>query len=116
MLKNFENADEVRTFPKGRFEIVHVAGTTIGRAIYDPGWRWSIDIGSALGKELCDVGHLGLVLSGRAAVAFADGQVIEMKAGDIFHIPPGHDSWVIGDEPYASLHLIGAGAYAAQDL
>jgi hypothetical protein len=111
ILKRFDNPDEVRTFPKGTFEIVHIAGMTLGRATYEPGWRWSEDVGRALGQTICGVEHLGIVIQGRAKAATKDGRVIEISAGDIFHIAPGHDSWVIGDEPYVSLHLMGAGTY-----
>jgi quercetin dioxygenase-like cupin family protein len=115
ILKSFEHADEVRTFEKGRFELVHIGGMTLGRASYEPGWKWSEHVGRGIGKRSCDVEHVGLVLSGRATAAMDDGRVIEMKAGDIFYIAPGHDSWVVGDEPYVSLHLLGASDYAAHD-
>ena len=115
LLRRFDTPDEVRTFPKGRFELVWLGGMTIGRARYEPGWRWSVDVGAAAGAALCDVAHVGLVLSGRAAAAMADGSVHEMRAGDLFHIPPGHDSWVVGDEPYVSLHFLGADDYAARE-
>jgi quercetin dioxygenase-like cupin family protein len=87
---------------------------TIGRATYEPGWKWSVDVGSDLGRKNCDVEHLGIVVSGCATAAMDDGRVFEMRAGDIFYIPPGHDSWVVGDEPYVSLHVMGAGAYATK--
>jgi mannose-6-phosphate isomerase-like protein (cupin superfamily) len=112
ILKRFETPDEVREFEKGRFEIVRLGGMTIGRATYQPGWRWSADVGAATGTDSCQVEHVGLVLSGVATAAMDDGQVIEMRAGDIFHVPPGHDSWVVGDEPYVSLHFLGADDYA----
>ena len=114
VLKRFESADEVRTFEKGHFELIHIGGMTVGRATYEPGWKWSTHVGKALGKTSCDVEHVGIVLSGHASAAMNDGRVIEMKAGDLFYIEPGHDSWVIGDEPYVSLHLMGAADYAAQ--
>ena len=113
ILKTFDNPDEVRNFAKGKFELLGIAGMTIGRATYKPGWKWSTHVGHALGKTSCDVEHVGLVISGRAAAAMDDGRVIEMKAGDVFYIAPGHDSWVIGDEPYVSLHLMGATDYAS---
>ena len=113
VLKRFENADETREFEKGKFELINIGGMTIGRATYNAGWKWSAHVGKALGKKSCDVEHVGLVVSGRAAVAMDDGRVIEMKAGDLFYISPGHDSWVIGDEPYVSLHLMGASDYAS---
>ncbi len=111
ILKRFDSPDEVRTFARGKFEIVHIAGMTLGRATYEPGWRWSEDVGRALGQTSCGVEHLGIVIQGRATAAMNDGRVIEIRAGDIFHIAPGHDSWVIGDEPYVSLHLLGAATY-----
>ena len=113
ILKRFDQPDEVRNFEKGRFEVVHIGGMTIGRATYSPGWKWSEHVGRSLGKKSCDVEHVGLVVSGRATAAMDDGRVIEMKAGDIFYIAPGHDSWVVGDEPYVSLHLMGAAEYSA---
>ena len=112
VLRRFDDPDEVRTFARGRFEIVRIAGMTIGRAIYEPGWKWSVDVGVALGQATCGVEHVGTVLSGRATAAMDDGRIVELKAGDVFHIPPGHDSWVLGSEPYVSLHLLGATDYA----
>lgn len=112
ILKRFEQPDEVRTFEKGRFELVNLGGMTIGRATYEPGWKWSVHVGPAVGAKSCAVEHVGVVLRGRATAAMDDGRVIEMKAGDVFYIAPGHDSWVVGDEPYISLHFLGAHAYA----
>jgi quercetin dioxygenase-like cupin family protein len=112
-LKRFDTPDETRTFEKGRFEIVRIGGVEIGRATYEPGWRWSLHVGPGVGAERCAVEHVGLVLSGTATAAFADGRVIELKPGFLFHIPAEpHDSWVVGDEPYVSLHFLGAGGYA----
>lgn len=102
ILKKFDEPDEIRNFEKGKFELVHIGGMTIGRATYDPGWKWSAHVGRSLGEKSCDVEHVGMVLSGRATAAMDDGRVIEMKAGDIFYIAPGHDSWVVGEEPYGS--------------
>lgn len=113
ILRRFETPDEVREMPNGRFEIVRIGGLTIGRAIYQPGWKWSIDVGRATGAERCSVEHIGLVLTGTATAAFEDGQVIELTAGSLFHIPAlPHDSWVVGDEPYVSLHFLGGEEYA----
>lgn len=112
ILKRFEKPDEVRTFEKGKFELVHIGGMTIGRATYQPGWKWSEHVGRATGAKSCSVEHLGMVVSGRVTAAMDDGQVIEMKPGDVFYIAPGHDSWVVGNEPYVSLHLMGASDYA----
>lgn len=113
ILRRFDEPDEVREFPKGRFELVSIAGQTFGRTTYEPGWRWSTDVGPSVGAERCHVEHLGLVLSGCATAAFEDGRVIELRAGQLFYIPPTpHDSWVIGEEPYVSLHFLGADRYA----
>jgi len=113
ILKRFEKPDEVRTFEKGKFELVHMGKMTIGRATYEPGWRWSVHVGAATGTKSCQVEHVGMVVSGCATAAMDDGRVIEMQAGDVFYIGPGHDSWVVGNEPYVSLHFMGAQDYAA---
>ena len=113
VLKRFETPDDVREMEKGRFEIVRVGGLTVGRATYEPGWKWSLHVGPKVGATRCDVEHVGMVLSGTATAAFDDGQVFELKAGHLFYIPPTpHDSWVVGAEPYVSLHFMGAEHYA----
>ena len=111
--RRFEAPDEVREMVKGRFEIIRIGGLTIGRATYEPGWRWSEHVGPRLGATRCHVEHVGLVLSGTATVAFDDGRVVELRPGDLFHVPAEpHDSWVVGDEPYVSMHFLGADDYA----
>jgi quercetin dioxygenase-like cupin family protein len=110
--KRFDEPDEQRTFPNGRFEVLKIGGMTLGRATYEPGWKWSEHVGKASGQSFCDVEHVGLVVSGRATAAMRDGTVVELQPGDVFHIAPGHDSWVLGDEPYVSLHFLGSDAYA----
>ena len=114
ILKRFDSPDEVRTFEKGRFELVHIGGMTIGRATYEPGWKWSVHVGAPQGLKSCSVEHVGLVLSGRAIAAMDEARTIEMKPGDLFYIAPGHASWVVGDERYVSLLFLGAGDYARQ--
>ena len=111
--KRFEQPDEVREFELGKFEVIRIGGMTIGRATYQPGWKWSVHVGAPLGQGSCHVEHVGMVVSGCATAAMDDGRVIEMGAGDLFYIPPGHDSWVVGEEPYVSLHFLGADDYAA---
>jgi len=113
ILKRFDNPDEVKIFEKGKFETVSLGGMTIGRATYQPGWKWSVDVGEGIGQPYCAVEHVGMVIAGCATAAFPDGRVTEMKAGDVFYVPPEpHDSWVVGDEPYVSLHFLGAASYA----
>jgi quercetin dioxygenase-like cupin family protein len=113
-LRRFDEPDEVRTFEKGELRLVRIGGLTVGRATYEPGWRWSEHVGRAQGKKLCNVSHIGMVITGRNRVRMEDGTEIEMKAGDLFAIAPGHDSWVVGEEPYESLHLVGGDEYAAR--
>jgi hypothetical protein len=113
ILKRFESPDETRTLVKGKFEVVRLGGMTIGRATYEPGWKWSEHVGPGVGAVRCTVEHVGMVLSGCATAAFDDGSVVEMRAGELFYIPPiPHDSWVVGDRPYVSLHFMGADHYA----
>jgi quercetin dioxygenase-like cupin family protein len=113
ILKRFDEPDEVREMVKGRFELIHIGGMTIGRATYEPGWRWSEHVGPGVGQSRCAVEHIGLVVSGTATAAFADGRVVELRAGELFYIPPEpHDSWVVGEQPYVSLHFLGADHYA----
>jgi mannose-6-phosphate isomerase-like protein (cupin superfamily) len=92
LIKRFEQPDEVRKFEKGKFEIVKMGSMTIGRAGYE-------------------VEHVGMVVSGCAACRMKDGRYYEMRAGDLFYIGPGHDSWVVGDERYVSLHFLGGEHY-----
>jgi hypothetical protein len=112
ILKRFETPDETRVFEKGKFEIVKIGGMTIGRASYEPGWKWSEDVSPLAGTPLCEVEHVGLVISGRAMAAMRDSTEVELTPGSLFYIPPvAHDSWVIGVEPYVSLHFLGADHY-----
>ena len=113
-LRRFDAPDETRTFEKGKFELVRIGGMTVGRASYEPGWRWSEHVGAGTGERRCQVEHVGLVVSGRARVLMEDGRELEMGPGDLFSVPAGHDSWVVGDEPYVSLHFMGADDYAAE--
>ena len=106
IVRRFDAPDEHRDFPLGVFDLVQLGGMTVGRAEYEPGWRWSEHVGAALGQGMCEVAHLGLVISGHNRIEMADGRVIE--------IGPGHDSVVVGDEPYVSIHLLGAESYAAK--
>jgi hypothetical protein len=113
LLKRFDEPDETRRFEKGRFDVIRLGGLEIGKASYEPGWRWSIHVAPTAGSPLCPVEHVGMVLSGTATVAFEDGRIVELRPGDLFHVPPTpHDSWVVGTEPYVSLHFLGANRYA----
>lgn len=104
---------EVRAFAHGRFEIYRIGAQAIGRAVYEPGWRWTEHVKPGAGTDLCEVAHIGLVIAGTAALRMADGAERLLTEGEFFAIPPGHDSWVVGDQPYVSLHFLGADDYAA---
>ena len=112
LIKQFENPDEKREFEKGTFELVTLQGVTVGRAKYEPGWKWSEHVGPALGKKSCDIEHVGLVLAGHAKIRMDDGREFDLRAGDFSSVAPGHDSWVVGDEAYVSLHFLGTEGYA----
>ena len=113
ILKRFDQPDEVRSFEKGRFELISIGGITVGKAVYQPGWKWSVHVAPTAGTKLCTVEHVGMVLSGTATAAFEDGRVIELTPGSLFHIPAEpHDSWVVGDEEYVSLHFLDPQSYA----
>jgi quercetin dioxygenase-like cupin family protein len=112
ILRRFEEPDETREMLKGRFELIRLPGITVGRATYEPGWRWSEHIGPTVGASRCSVEHVGLVLQGVATVAFED-RIVELHPGELFYVPPvPHDSWVVGQESYVSLHFLGADRYA----
>ena len=112
-LIDFDSPSEIREFEKGRFEVYEVGPMTLGRATYEPGWKWSEHVGATHGERLCQIEHVGVVLAGQAVIAMADGREVVAKAGEFFYVPPGHDSWVVGDEPYVSLHIMGGENYAA---
>ena len=112
-IRIFDEPDETRTFEKGRLDLVTIAGRTLGRASYEPGWKWSEHVGKGTGARYCQVEHMGFVIGGTAAVLMEDGEEILLRIGDLFWIAPGHDSWVVGDELYTSIHLMGAQDYAA---
>lgn len=112
---NFDAPTEIRVFEKGKFELYRVGPMTLGRATYEPGWRWSEHVGLTAGADSCEVEHVGLVLSGRAMAKMKDGTERVMAPGDFFYVPPGHDSWVVGNKPYVSLHILGSEGYAAVD-
>ena len=110
---DFGSADETRTPDKTKVEVVRMGGATAARMRLEPGWRWSKHVGPGRGADRCLGEHVGLVRSGTATAAFDDGQVIELRAGQLFHIPAiPHDSWVVGNEPYVALHFLGADHYA----
>ena len=97
--KSFDSPDETRPFEgHGQAEMVKLAGQTVGRGTFEPGWKWSQDVKPIAGTDSCEVSHLGYVLSGRMKIHMDDGSEQEVAAGDAVAIPPGHDAEVVGDE------------------
>lgn len=98
-LKHFTNPDEVRTFPKGKLELINIGGAVIGRAIFEPGWKWSTSVQPLAKTKSCEAPHFQYHVSGTIIVKMDDGTQIECKAGDVSLLPTGHDAWVVGNEP-----------------
>jgi hypothetical protein len=111
-MRKFETPDETRPFSKGRAEIFHLAEGTVGRGVFEPGWKWSECLKPIAGTESCEVAHLGVVQSGRMHVRMNDGQEAEMGPGEILEIPPGHDAWVVGNETCVVFDFAGMEHYA----
>jgi len=113
--KNFENADEVREFPKGRLELVRIGGATVGRATFEPGWRWSESVKPIAKTESCEASHFGYQISGTMHIRMDDGTEFECRAGDVCLVGPGHDAWVVGHEPVTIVDFQGMSTYAESE-
>ncbi|MBI3991016.1 MAG: cupin domain-containing protein [Candidatus Omnitrophica bacterium] len=110
-LKSFEKPDEVREFPNGKVELIKVGGKIIGRAILQPGWRWSTCVKPIVKTETCESPHFEYQLSGVLKVKI-DGSEFESKAGDVSLLSAGHDAWVVGNEPVVIVDFQGMTEYA----
>jgi class 3 adenylate cyclase len=111
-VKNFHSPDQIIRLPKFTAELVEVGELTVGLLVTQPGWRWSVDVRPEVGGEWCQARHLGVVLSGRVAVQLQDGRMLEFGPNDVFHIPPGHDGWTIGEEPCVQIEWAGLHTFA----
>ncbi|MBZ0155123.1 MAG: cupin domain-containing protein [Alphaproteobacteria bacterium] len=111
-MKSFNKADEVRTFPKGKLELVHIGGAVIGRATLEPGWKWSTSVQPLVNTKSCEAPHFQYHVSGTLMVVMDDGTQLECKAGDVSLLPVGHDAWVVGDEPVVVVDFQGMREYA----
>jgi class 3 adenylate cyclase len=111
-VRGFERPDEIRTFEKGRLEIIHLGDLALGRLTQEPGWHWAEHVGPITGTKSCRSHHLGFVISGRAHVVMDDGSEMDLVPGAAIEIPPGHDAWVVGDEPHVTLEFSGVRSWA----
>ncbi len=101
--KSFAAPDGVRTMPNVRFETVGLDDATVSHCRFEPGWRWSTDIGPLMGATSCPIRHLGYAMAGTMRVVMDDGQTLDIGPDTVFDIPPGHDKWVVGNEPWATI-------------
>jgi class 3 adenylate cyclase len=106
--KTFAAPDEIRNFPHGRAEVVSLDEAIVGRAVYEPGWRWSTAMPAIAGTATCQLHHLGYSISGVMHVVTEDGQAIDIPPSSVYEIPPGHDAWVVGDDPWVTVEWTSA--------
>jgi hypothetical protein len=111
-LKHFSKPDEVREFPKGKLELVNIGGSTVGRAKFEPGWRWSTSVKPIAKTDSCLAPHFQYQISGVLHVKMDDGTEFDCKAGDIVNMASGHDAWVVGNEPVMAVDFQGMVDYA----
>ena len=110
--KSFDISDEVRTFDKGKLEIINIEGRTIGRATFQLGWTWSKSVKPLVNTKSCEAPHFQYHVSGTIRVKMDDGTERDFKAGDVSLLGAGHDAWVIGDEPVVVVDFQGMVDYA----
>jgi quercetin dioxygenase-like cupin family protein len=110
--KSHDTPDETRTPAKTRVEVVRLTGYTIGRFIFEPGWRWSECVKPVAGTDSCQVNHVGYAVEGQIVVRLEDGTEQMIRAGDSYTIPPGHDAWVVGDDRFVGIEVMSAEQYA----
>jgi hypothetical protein len=109
---DFAKADEVRTFPNGQLELLHVGGSDIGRLVLEPGWRWSEHVKPTAGTDLCEAPHFQYHVAGTLRIRLADGTEFDATPGQVTALPSGHDAWVVGDERVVVVDWWGASNYA----
>jgi hypothetical protein len=110
-LKSFQKPDEVREFPKGRVELINVGGAIIGRAIFEPGWRWSESVQPLAKTKSCEAPHFQYHVSGVLRIRMDDGTEFEAHPGDVSLLPSGHDAWVVGMQPAVVVDFQGMSDY-----
>jgi hypothetical protein len=111
--RNFDkNPDDVRKFTNGRIELANLGEATIGRMTLEPGWKWSKDVKPIVNTNSCQMAHTGYGISGRLHVKMDDGTEQEFGPGEVSYVPPGHDAWVVGNEPFVAIDFTGMKEYA----
>ena len=110
--KKFKSPDEVRTFEKGKLELVNIGGGVVGRLTLEPGWRWSKHVKPIAKTQWCEAPHFQYHLSGRIHIVMSDGTEFDAEPGDITALPAGHDAWVVGNDPVVLIDWAGASHYA----
>ncbi|MBK6543883.1 MAG: cupin domain-containing protein [Saprospiraceae bacterium] len=113
---SFNKPTEVREFPKGKVELVQIGGAMIGRAIFQPGWRWSTSVKDIAKTESCEIPHYQYHVSGTLKVIMDDGTEFICKPGDVSLLPKGHDAWVVGNEPVVLVDFQGMVDYAKSNM
>jgi quercetin dioxygenase-like cupin family protein len=111
-VKSHGSPDEVRSPDKTRIEVVRLEGFTLGRFNFEPGWRWSECIKPVVKTDSCQASHVGYAVAGRMSVRLEDGTEKSIAAGDAYSIPPGHDAWVEGNDPFVAIEVMSAEQYA----
>ncbi|MDD5731055.1 MAG: cupin domain-containing protein [Candidatus Omnitrophica bacterium] len=109
--KSFNSPDEIRTFDRGRLELLKIGGAIVGRAVFEPGWKWSKSLKPVVKTKSCNAPHFQYHVSGTLKVQMEDGTEKELKAGDVSLLPPGHDAWVVGEEPVVVVDFQGMSVY-----
>jgi hypothetical protein len=105
--KDLGSPDDTMTFDLGQVEMVRIGDVTVRRSTFQPGWRWSVNVGPIAKSDICQVHHVGYIVSGRLHVATSDGAEAEFAPGEAYEIQPSHDGWVAGDEPLVSIEFTG---------
>lgn len=114
--KSLAQPDELTAFDHGESRVVEIGQVAIGRSVHEPGWRWSEHIRPVVGTASCQFHHVGLLASGRVHIAMDDGTELDLVPDDVVDIPPGHDAWVVGDEPAVMIDVLGARGWASPPL
>jgi hypothetical protein len=107
-----KNPDEVRKFSDGKMEIANLGDTVIARITADLRWKWSKDVKPIVNTNSCQITHTGYTISGRMRIRMDDGTEQEFGPGDATYVPPGHDAWVVGNEPFVTIDITGGKEYA----